>query len=482
MTGQTDEEGKKLTTNVESSGRFHTDWLNMMYPRLKLARNLLREDGVVAISIDDGELENLRIVANEVLGEENFLAQVIWKKRSSPPNDKIIGANHDYILLFAKSIDEVALALRPRSDEQVSRYKNPDRHPKGPWAAADLMANVKGGRYVASLNFPIRNPRTGEDHYPGNNGNWRFSRETIDRLLANDAIYFGLEGRGRPKLKRFFADVKDGVTYPTIWDFVPMNTHGSREMNELLGSSTIFESPKPVGLLREIVSLGMPDGGICLDFFAGSGTLGHAAMLRAVEAGRSQYRFILVQLPEPTGSDSDAASRGFATIAELTRERLRIAGSALQQESPLLSGDVGFRVFKLDTSNIRAWSPDRDAVEASLLDYQEHLADDRSEDDILYEMLLKLGLDLCVPIEERDIGGVAVSSVGGGVLVTCLAESIPVDAIEALGTGIVGWLGELDPAGDTTVIFRDSAFENDVAKTNLAAILTQAGVVSVRSI
>ena len=175
LTGQV-EGGQRISSNTDASGRFHTDWLNMMYPRLRLARGLLADDGVIFVSIDDNELENLRKLSAEVFGEENFVVQIIWKKRSTPPNDKIIGANHDYILAYSKSIESVRLNLRERSDEQTARYKNPDSHPKGPWSAGDLMANVKGGRYVASLHFPITNPTTGQQHYPSDNGNWRFSR------------------------------------------------------------------------------------------------------------------------------------------------------------------------------------------------------------------------------------------------------------------------------------------------------------------
>ncbi len=211
LTGQSGEGGKKLSSNTEASGRFHTDWLNMMYPRLKLARNLLREDGVIFVSIDDGELDNLRALFNEVFGEENFVVQIIWRKRSTPPNDKIIGANHDYILCFAKDVLSAGLNLRERSEEQIGRYRNPDNHPKGPWAAGDLMANVKGGRFVKSLYFAIVNPKTGEEHFPGANGNYRFSAETIATLIANNEISFGEDGRGKPKLKRFLCDVKEGL-------------------------------------------------------------------------------------------------------------------------------------------------------------------------------------------------------------------------------------------------------------------------------
>lgn len=480
LTGQV-EGGKKISSNTEASGRFHTDWLNMMYPRLKLARSLLREDGVIFVSIDDGELENLRKICAEVFGEENFLVQIIWRKRSTPPNDKVIGANHDYIVGFAKNIVSTKLQLRDRSPEQVNRYKNPDNHPKGPWAPGDLMANVKGGRFVKSLYFEIINPQTGDKHFPGNNGNWRFSADTIAKLIANNEIYFGEDGRGKPKLKRFLSDVKDGVTYPSIWDFVPLNTSGSNEMGEIFGNSTIFESPKPVGLIQELVRLGCDSDGIVLDFFAGSGSSGHAVMAQnSIDLGKR--KFILAQLPETTPSDSEANKSGYKSIAELTKERLRRAGRKIKDENPIFEGDTGFRVFKLDSSNIHAWEPNRDDLADTLLQHAEHLKTDRTEQDILFELLLKLGLNLTVPIEQKTISGKTVHSIGAGTLLTCLAPQISNDETESLALGIVEWHKQLSPAGETQVVFRDSAFADDVGKTNLTAILQQNGLENVRSL
>lgn len=480
LTGQV-EGARKISSSTESSGRFHTDWLNMMYPRLVLARRLLRDDGLIAISVDDGELANLRALCAEIFGQEQLIVQIIWKKRSTPPNDKIIGANHDYIVCYAKNIESVRLRLRERSGEQLERYRNPDNHRKGPWAPGDLMANVKGGRFVKSLYFPIVNPNTGEEHYPGANGNWRFSAEKIADLLANDELYFGEDGKGKPKLKRFLCDVKDGVTYPSIWDFVPFNTSGSSEMAEIFGNATIFESPKPVGLITELLSLGDTAEGIVMDFFAGSGTTGHAVFgLNAADDGKR--RFILVQLPEPTPAESEAAKAGYSTIAALTEERLRRAAANIAKSTPMFAGDMGFRVFKLATSNIQEWAPDRDDLPTTLEQAVEHLRQDRSEADILHELLLKLGLDLCVPIDSRPIAGKVVYSVGGGTLLACLAEQISADAVEALGLGIVEWHATLSPAGDTTCVFRDGAFTDDVAKTNLAAILQQHGLQTVRSL
>ncbi|CDH46083.1 Site-specific DNA-methyltransferase (Adenine-specific) [Candidatus Contendobacter odensis Run_B_J11] len=506
LTGQV-EGGRKISSNTEASGRFHTDWLNMMYPRLKLARNLLRDDGVIFISIDNNEVENLRMLCNEIFGEENFIEQIIWKKRSTPPNDKIIGANHDYILGFSKNIETLQLNLRERSQEQIERYRNPDNHVKGDWTPGDLMANVKGGRYVTSLYFPIVNPNTGEEHYPSSNGNWRFSKDRVAELLENNEIYFGENGKGRPKLKRFLIDVKDGVTYPTIWDFVPLNTEGSSEMAELLGSMTAFENPKPCGLIEEIIKIGSNKESIIVDFFAGSGTTGNAVIAQNAKDNGTR-RFVIIQLPEPTGRIDHS------TIAELTKERLRRAAAKIKNElttkdtkstkekisEDLLSNadkdsfrdlrdfrgsnnlDLGFRVFKLDSSNIRAWEPDRDNLPQSLFDATDHLKTDRSEQDILFELLLKLGLDLTIPIEQKTIAGKTVHNIGAGVLLVCLAPQITAAEVEPLALGLVDWHQQLAPVGDSQLVFRDSAFADDVAKTNLTAILQQHGLDNVRSL
>ena len=302
--------------NNETAGRYHSNWLNMMFPRLFLARHLLTEDGVIFISIDDHEVHNLRHVLNEIFGEANFVEEIIWKKRSTPPNDKVIGAAHEYILVYAKNIRKVSLNLKPRSAKQLDRYQNPDDHPKGPWVAGDLMANIKGGRYVKSLYFPIVNPKTGEEHYPSSNGNWRFNKTKIEKLLEKGEIFFGDNGDRRPKLKRFLCDVKNGTPNTTLWDFVPLNTHGSMEMAKLFGISSIFDNPKPCGLILELLRLGSNKNGIILDFFSGSCTTAHAVLALNREDG-GKRKFIMIQLPEPTSEGSEAYNAGYHTISEI---------------------------------------------------------------------------------------------------------------------------------------------------------------------
>ncbi len=355
--GDKDEEGFLLKEgmfrkNSKDSGHFHSNWLSMMYPRLFLAKNLLRDDGVIFVHIDDNEVHNLRMVMNEIFGEENFVVQIVWKKRSTPPNDQIIGANHDYILVFGKDRNKVGLNLRKRSNEQLERYRNPDNHPKGPWTAGDLMANVKGGRYVSSLYYPIINPNTGEEHYPSQNGNWRFNKETIKRLSENNEIYFGDDGKGRPKLKRFLCDVKQGITYPTIWDFVPLNTEGSQEMSEFLGNMNIFDNPKPSGLITELIKLGADSESLVLDFFSGSGTAAQAVIELNKEDGGNR-KFILVQLPEQCDENSEAYKAGYKTIADIAKERIRrVIKRLTPSPSPEREGSYKETLFKGATPSL----------------------------------------------------------------------------------------------------------------------------------
>jgi len=331
--GQKEQDGGRLVANTESNGRYHSDWLSMIYPRLRLARNLLRDDGVIFISIDDNEQANLKRVCDEVFGDDNFIANIIWKKRNGPPNDKIIGANHDYIIAISKNMDSVLMRKRERMEEQLKRYSNPDNHPKGKWTAGDLMANVKGGRFVSSLHFAIVNPNTGEEHFPGQNGNWRYNKKKIKELMDNNEIYFGKDGKGKPKLKRFLNEVSEGMSYPTIWDFTPYNHAATKEIESILESQNLFETPKPLDLLKNLINLGAASNdAVVLDFFSGSSTTAHAVMQLNAEDG-GKRKFIMVQLPEPCPETSEAFKAGYQTIAEISKERIRRAGAKIAQSA-----------------------------------------------------------------------------------------------------------------------------------------------------
>jgi len=463
---QKDDEDNRLVSNTDSNGRFHSDWLSMVYSRLKLSRNLLKDDGVIFISIDDNEVQNLRKACDEVFGEKNFVAQIIWKKRSTPPNDRIIAAQHEYILCVSKNRNNISLNLRERTKDQINRYKNPDSHPKGPWTAGDLMANVKGGRYVSSLYYPIVNPRTHQEHYPSSNGNWRFNSERIENLIKNDEIYFGENDQGRPKLKRFLCDVKDGITWTTLWDFVPFNTVGSTEMTEIFGNLTTFENPKPTGLLIDILKAGANSNDMILDFFAGSATTAHAVMQLNAEDGGNR-KFIMVQLPELCDERTEAFRGGYKTIAEISKERIRRAGKKIKQENADKEGidqlDIGFRVLKVDTSNMNDvyYSPD-EFKHDDLFAQIDNIREDRSAEDLLFQVLLDWGVDLTLPIRKETIQGKDIFIVDENALVACFDSGVD----EALVKTLAGF----EPL---RVVFRDNGFASDAVKINVEQIFKQ---------
>jgi adenine-specific DNA-methyltransferase len=490
LTGQMDG-GCKLTSNTEASGRFHTDWLNMMYPRLKLARNLLREDGATFVSLDDGEIAHLRTVLDEICGPENFVANVIWEKKFAPQNDeKYFSERHDFVVVYAKNKDAWKRNLLPRGGEALARYKNPDNDPRGPWASSDLLRMEHRDNCVYTITSPAGNAWT-----PEAGTSWRHPEDEMLELIRTGQVWFGVDGSSKPRRKRYLSEVSDGVVPETMWfhEDCGHNQEATQETKALFSDVGIpFSNPKPTRLIRQMAVIGTSasEGDVVLDFFAGSGTTGHAILAQNASDGGNR-RHIVIQLPEPL--DPAVKEQKFAaeccdrigkprTIAELTKERLRRAGKKIREENPMLVGDLGFRVFKLASSNIRAWEPDRENLPQTLEASVEHLKTDRTEQDILFELLLKLGLDLTVPIEEKSIGGKTVHSIGAGTLLACLAPKITREEVEPLALGIADWHKTLAPAGESTVVFRDSAFADDVAKTNLTAILQQNGLENVRSL
>lgn len=478
LTGQI-EGGKKISSNTESGGRFHTEWLNMMLPRMRLARYLLQDDGAVFISIADHEIHNLRFVMDEVFGPENFVATVIWHKMDSPKNTAIhFSEDHDYVVVYAKQAD----AWRPngleRTDAMIARYKNPDNDPRGPWLLSDLAAR----NFYAQGRYPITTKAGRVIPGPPAGSYWRVSRDRFDELDKDNRIWWGEAGDNRPGMKRFLSEVREGVVPQTYWRWqdVGSTRHAKQELSQIMGAAPgedLFITPKPTRLLQRILQIGTggTDNDLVLDFFAGSGTTGHAVYSANTQDGGNR-RFVLVQLQEPTGNPARPH------IATLTEERLRRSAQKLKDEYPMFTGDLGFRVFKLASSNIREWAPNRDDLPTTLDHAVEHLRQDRTEADILYELLLKLGLDLCVPLEQKVIAGMTVHSIGAGTLLVCLAERIGAADAERLGLGVAEWHAALAPAGETTCVFRDSAFVDDVAKTNLTAILQQHGLQTVRSL
>ena len=491
LSGQTGEGGKRLSSNTEASGRFHTDWLNMMYPRLRLARILLREDGAVFISCDDGEVANLRIILDDIFGSENFVAQFVWKARqfTDARATTNVSTDHEYILAYAR---DAGFALRGVERDE-SKFTNPDNDPRGPWMSRSMLGLATRDQRP-NLHYHIIEPVTGRHFPPNPSTGWRYSSEKMHRLIEERSILFPSKDDGRPREKKFRKDMlAEFIAFRTIIDGVH-TANGTEEIRSLFGKE-VFSFPKPTELLRQLVEQVTDAGDIVMDFFAGSGTTAHAVWQQNKDPEDLQ-RWILVQLPEPldycnkdqkvAADFCDALSKP-RNIAELTKERLRRAAMKIREENPLLAGDLGFRVFKLDSTNILEWDPGRDKIAETLEASIEHLKTDRTEQDILFELLLKLGLDLCVPIETQKMEGSAkqahdLHSIGGGSLLVCLSQSIQQADVEPLALALVAWHQELKPAGDTTVVFRDSAFADDVAKSNITAILQQHGLETVRSL
>jgi adenine-specific DNA-methyltransferase len=463
---QTDDSRNRLIANPETNGRFHSDWLSMMYARIKLARSLLEDSGVFVASIDDGEVSNLRKICDEVFGEEQFIGQIIWKKRNTPPNDKIVGTQHDYMLVYVRSNTD-GLRLRTRSEDQLARYKNPDGHPKGPWVAGDLSANVKGGRYVESLNFPIKNPRTGREFFPPNNGNWRFNKDRIQSLLESNEIFFGQSDDTSPKLKRFLCDVKEGTTWTTLWDFAPFNTSGSNEMGELFGNSVVFENPKPVGLIELLVQMATDQDSIVLDFFAGASTTAHAVIRQNARDG-GRRRFIMVQLPEVVDENTEASKAGYKTIADLSKDRIRRAAKLLlrTESHDNWDRDCGFRVLKVDSTNMAEvhYTPGK-LKQGDLLNAIENIKPGRENpDDLLFQVLVDWGVDLTLPIRKETVKGKTVFFVNAEPydLIACFDKGVTEDLVK-----------ELANHKPMRVVFRDNGFESDAVKINVDQIFRQ---------
>ena len=473
MTGQI-ESGRRITSNTDTSGRFHTDWLNMIYPRLKLASSLLRYDGVIFISVDDTELPRLRLVCDEIFGEENFRADISWQKRYTRSNNTVDFTDVvEHIVTYARS-DVFSVNLLPRTEEADARYSNPDKDPRGVWKGASFL-NPATPAERPNLCYPLLNPNTGITTNPTTNA-WRRSKDAFDKLQAEGRLYWGPEGRQAiPAIKMFLSEAR-GMTPINLWthEYAGNTDQGTRDLEQLIPGK-VFDNPKPVQLLKRILEHGTNDDSLVLDFFAGSGTFAEAVMsLNYVDGGTRRH--ISIQLPEPTDNIK------FKNISEITKERIRQAGKKLKSDYPLFKGDTGFRVLKLAPSNIQAWEPDAADLENSLLKNAEHLVQGRTEADVLYELLLKLGLDLCVPIEQKEIAGKRVHAIGGGALMACLADGLTKEVVEPLSVGIVAWQKALAPAVDTRVVFKDSGFADDIAKTNMAAILNQNGISDVRSL
>ncbi len=446
-----------------------------------LARNLLRDDGVIFVSIDDHEVQHLRMIMDEVFGAENFIATVIWQKMYSPKNSaRHFSEDHDYILVYARSGEIWRPKLLPRTEQMEARYENPDNDPRGPWKPGDLSARNYYGEGTYGITAPSGRRISG----PPSGRYWAVSEKNFRELDRDNRIWWGEDGNNQPAIKRFLSEVKAGRVPQTLWKYEEVG-HTQEAKKELLkqlsfaSSDSVFDTPKPPRLIQRMLQIGTESAGgdLVLDFFAGSGSTGDAVMrMNAGDGG--DRRYILVQLPEETDAPD------YSTVAEITKARLKAAAKQVLDSAANSKGsekgpsvDCGLKVLKLDASNIRPWETVFDDLGASLLDAVENIKPDRVELDILYELLLKFGLDLAGPIDERSIEGKTVYIVGAGALIVCLADGITLDLVE----GIAALKAELEPE-IMRVVFKDAGFPDDVVKTNTVQILRQAGIDDVKSL
>ena len=427
--GQEDEEGNRLVTNTESNGRFHTDWLNMIYPRLKVAKDLLSEDGVIFISIDDNEDYNLRKICDEIFGAQNFIGCVSWHRNYASANDAKKFSNViDYVVVYAKS-NAFERNLLPRTEKQNHLYKYNSNDGKGRWRSDNLSVRT----YSASYDYPITNPNTGVAYNPPSGRCWMTNKETVEKWIKETRVFFGQDGKGAPQLKRYLDEVQDGVVPTTYWSYDDCghNDEARKEVKDLFEKPP-FDSPKPTRLLKQILRIGSNKDSLILDFFSGSATTAHAVMQLNAEDGGNR-RFIMVQLPEATDEKSEAYKAGYKNICEIGKERIRRAGKKILEEqqakqTDLFSEDqkpldIGFRVLKLDSSNMQDvyYSPEQ--FNENLL-FEDNIKNDRTEEDLLFQAMIELGIELSAKIEKQELAGKTVWSVADGYLMACFDTDV----------------------------------------------------------
>ncbi|WP_302458817.1 site-specific DNA-methyltransferase [Mediterranea massiliensis] len=473
--GLFDEEGNQtidpMQRNTESNGRFHTDWLNMIYPRLKVARDLLSDDGVIFISIDDNEQKNLKNVCDEIFGPSSFIAQLIWERAFSPKNDaKFISNSHDYILMYSKNIEAFSIGRLPRTEEANARYSNPDNDPRGVWMSSDISVKT----YNAACDYPITTP-SGKIVEPPAGRCWSLSKNAFFERLQDNRIWFGPNGDNTPRLKRFLSELKYEGMAPTSLLFykeVGHSQEGAQEVVSLFGDKGVFDGPKPVRLLQRLITLAnLHDDSIVLDFFSGSATTAHALMKVNAEK-QTNCKFILVQLPEKVSETKKG--QGYKNICEIGKERIRRAGKKIKEENRDKEGieklDTGFRVLKLDSSNMNdVYYTPEDFDKHTL--FSENVKSDRTPEDLLFQVMLDLGIELSAKIESRQIAGKTVYLVDDYYLVACFDR----DVTEATITEIA----KLHPV---YFVMRDASAANDSVIDNFEQLFEAYSKDTVRKI
>ena len=470
--GQFDDEGNRLVKNLDSNGRFHTDWLNMLYPRLKLAKDLLTDDGVIFISIDDNEQENLKKCCDEVFGSQNFVAQLVWERAFSPKNDaRFVSNSHDYVVMYAKQIDAFAIGRLPRTEEANARYSSPDNDRRGPWMSSDISVKT----YNASCDYPITAP-SGRVIEPPAGRCWSLSKNAFLERLQDNRIWFGPDGNGVPRIKRFLSDLKhEGMAPTSIMFFkdVGHSQEGAQEVSKLLDGG-FFSGPKPIRLLKRLLTLAnLKENDIILDFFSGSATTAHAVMQLNAEDG-GHRKFIMVQLPEFCDEKSEAYKAGYKNICEIGKERIHRAGAKIKEENPLTTQnlDVGFRVLKCDTSNMQDVYYNPADFEPTLFDTTvDNIKEDRTPEDLLFQVMLDLGVLLSSKIEEITIAGKKVFSVAEGFLIACFDNDVTEETIK-----------EIARQKPYYFVMRDSSMTNDSVATNFEQIFATYSPDTVRKV
>lgn len=472
--GQYDEEGNRLVTNTESNGRFHTDWLNMIYPRLKIAKDLLADDGVVFISIDDSEQGNLKKICDDIFGECNFVNTVIWEKRYSPQNAvQWFSENHDFILVYAKNKMIWHPQLLERTDEMNARYTNRDNDPRGPWKAVDSTA--QGGHGTKSQFYVLKAPN-GKEHHLTSGRCWLYTEKVMAEMIADNRIWFGENGNNVPAIKRFLTEVKQGVACQTIWKYedVGHSQDGKKELKALFPETVPFDTPKPTKLLKRMLKITSEPDFICLDFFSGSATTAHAVMKLNAEDG-GHRKFIMVQLPEKTDEKSEAYKAGYKNICEIGKERIRRAGRKIKEDAGLAAPadlDIGFRCLRLDESNMKPvyYTPD-EVGQQDLFSLVDNVKEDRTPEDLLFQVMLDLGVLLSSPIEVKEIAGKKVFNVADGFLLACFDHDVTEETVKAIA--------QMKPY---YAVFRDSSMANDSVATNFDQIFETYSPETVRKV
>ena len=457
---------ENMKSNPETNGRYHTDWLNMMYPRLKLARNLLKDDGVIFISIDDNEVHNLRKICDEIFGEENFIAQIIWERAFAPVNLKHhFSESHDYIICIAKHKDKLWKLMLSRSNEANNRYQNPDNDPRGDWTSWDFSVWPAVQHNI----YEIVNPAW-KKLLPPNWRSWRVSQEKFKELLQDNRVWFWEKWNNVPRLKRFLSDVKDWITPMTLWKYTEVwhSQDATKRLKELFWDKHFFDYSKPIDLIKRCIDIQNSEiDSIILDFFSWSATTAHAVMQLNAEDGWNR-KFIMAQIPEETEESSEANKAGYKNICEIWKERIRRAGEKIKEENKdkewIENLDIGFKVFKLDTTNLKKWETSveweneeeiQNELQKRLQDMGNPVKEDRDQIDMIYEIMLKNGMDLTLPMKELDIQGKKVFSIASNYLIACLEKDINLEVVK-----------EIQALNPKVVVFYDDSFKDDVVKVN----------------